>query len=91
VFGALYAQRKSVYRTIPTDTIFDDLFVAVSTIVQGRRVIQEKEAIIYDVELYRYYNKERLERLARGLLMFLCNHTALIMQLPLGVLIRFGS
>jgi cellulose synthase/poly-beta-1,6-N-acetylglucosamine synthase-like glycosyltransferase len=89
VFGALYAQRKSVYRTIPNDIIFDDLFVAVSTIVQGRRLIQEKEAIIYDVDFNRYYSKERLERLARGLLMFLWNHTALIMQLPLGFLIRF--
>ena len=89
VFGALYAQRKSVYRTIPNNIIFDDLFVAVSTIVQGRRLIQEKEAIIYDVDFNRYYSKERLERLARGLLMFLWNHTALIMQLPLGLLIRF--
>ena len=89
VFGALYAQRKSVYRTIPTDIIFDDLFVAVSTLVQGRRLIQEKKAIIYDVDLCRYYNKERLERLARGLLMFSSNHTALIMRLPLGLLIRF--
>ena len=89
VFGALYAQRKSVYRTIPTDIIFDDLFVVVSTIVQRKRLIQEKEAIIYDVDFNRYYNKERLERLARGLLMFLWNHTALIMQLPIGCLIRF--
>jgi biofilm PGA synthesis N-glycosyltransferase PgaC len=89
VFGALYAQRKSVYRTIPNDIIFDDLFVAVSTIVQGRRLIQEKEAIIYDVDFNRYYSKKRLERLARGLLMFLWKHTALIMQLPLGFLIRF--
>jgi biofilm PGA synthesis N-glycosyltransferase PgaC len=89
VFGALYAQRKSVYRTIPTDIIFDDCFVAVSTIVQGKRLIQEKDAIIYDIDLNRYYNKERLERLARGLLMFVWNHTALIMQLPIGFLIQF--
>jgi poly-beta-1,6-N-acetyl-D-glucosamine synthase len=89
VFGALYAQRKSVYRTIPTDIIFDDLFVVVSTILQNKRLIQEKEAILYDVNFNRYYNRERIERLVRGLLLFLCNHTNLIARLPLGVLIRF--
>jgi biofilm PGA synthesis N-glycosyltransferase PgaC len=89
VFGALYAQRKSVFKEIPRDIIFDDLFVVVSTVVQNKRVIQEKDAIIYDVNFSRYYNRERLERLARGLLMFLWNHTTLIMQLPIGFLIQF--
>jgi poly-beta-1,6-N-acetyl-D-glucosamine synthase len=89
VFGALYAQRKSVYRKIPTDIIFDDLFVVVSTLAQSKRLIQENEAIIYDLDLDRYYNKERIERLARGLLIFLWNHRNLIRELPAGVLMRF--
>lgn len=89
VFGALYAQRKSVYRAIPTDIIFDDLFVVVSTLVQNKRLIQESEAIIYDLDLDTYYNKERIERLARGLLIFLWNHGDLIRELPAGALIRF--
>jgi poly-beta-1,6-N-acetyl-D-glucosamine synthase len=89
VFGALYAQRKSVYRTIPTDIIFDDLFVVVSTLAQNKRLIQENESIIYDLDFDRYYNKERIERLARGLLIFLWNHGNLIRELPAGVLIRF--
>ena len=75
VFGALYAQRKSVYRTIPTDIIFDDLFVVVSTIVQHKRLVQENEAIIYDVNFNRYYNKE--SKGSQRLLLFLCNHKIL--------------
>jgi biofilm PGA synthesis N-glycosyltransferase PgaC len=89
VVGALYAQRRSVFRPIPTDIIFDDLFVVVSTVLQNKRVVQEKDAIIYDVNFTRYYNKERLERLARGLLLFYWHHSALIMQLPFGFKIRF--
>jgi biofilm PGA synthesis N-glycosyltransferase PgaC len=89
VCGALYSQRKCVFRAIPTDIIFDDLFVLVSTVLQNKRVVQEKDAIIYDVNFNRYYNSERVERLARGLLLFLWNHTTLITQLPLGFKMRF--
>ena len=89
VFGALYAQRKCVFRAIPTDIIFDDLFVVVSTVLQNKRVVQERDAIIYDVNFSRYYNGERLERLARGLLLFVWNHAALIMELPLCFRMRF--
>ena len=52
-------------------------------------MIQEKDAIVYDVNFSSYYNKERIERLARGLLIFLWNHMALIKQLPPGVLTQF--
>jgi hypothetical protein len=89
VFGALYAQRKSVYREIPTDILFDDLFVVVSTIVQKKRLITEKNAVIYDVPFKDYYMKNRIHRLARGLLIFLFNHFKLIRQLPWLVCIRF--
>ncbi|NOQ75921.1 MAG: glycosyltransferase [Crocinitomix sp.] len=89
VYGALYAQRKSVYRKIPTDLLFDDLFVVVSTISQGMRLVQEKEAVIYDVSFYSYYKPERVQRLTRGLLLFLFNHKKLIFSLPPTVLFRF--
>lgn len=89
IFGALYAQRKSVYRIIPTDILFDDLFVTVSTINQNMRLIQEKEAVIYDLNFKTYYSQERLERLTRGLLIFLYRHFSLIRKLPFSVLIRF--
>ena len=89
VFGALYAQRRSVFRTIPTDILFDDLFVVVSTIAQGKRLVQEKEAVIRDVEFNHYYTRERLERLTRGLLVFLYRHFALIRELPATTFCRF--
>jgi biofilm PGA synthesis N-glycosyltransferase PgaC len=89
VFGALYAQRKSVFREIPKNLLFDDLFVVVSTLNQGKRVIQEQEAVIYDVEFDTYYQKERIRRLVRGLLIFLTNQSRLIFSLPTNTLIRF--
>lgn len=89
LFGALYAQRKSVYKTIPTDILFDDLFVVVSTLAQGKRLIQEKEAVIYDVYFDTYYTKERIERLTRGLLVFFFKHAALIRTMPTRLLMRF--
>ena len=89
VYGALYAQRKSVYRKIPSNLLFDDLFVVVSTLSQRKRVVQEKAAVIYDVHFERYYEKERIRRLVRGLLIFLFNQPSLIFSLPVGTLIRF--
>lgn len=89
VYGALYAQRKSVYRKIPSTLLFDDLFVVVSTLSQRKRVVQEKEAVIYDVTFETYYEKERIRRLVRGLLIFFFNQPSLIFSLPIGTLIRF--
>lgn len=89
VFGALYAQRRSVFREIPTDLLFDDLFVTVSTIAQKYRLVTEKNAVIYDVPFEEYYQENRIRRLARGLLIFLFNHFDMIRQLPATTLIRF--
>ncbi|PHR26332.1 MAG: hypothetical protein COA38_14970 [Fluviicola sp.] len=89
IFGALYAQRKSVFRKIPSNLLFDDLFVVVSTLTQNKRVIQESEAVIYDVEFDTYYQKERIRRLVRGLLIFLVDQSKLIRSLPKPVLCRF--
>lgn len=89
VFGALYAQRKDVFRTIPTDLLFDDLFVIVSTLAQGKRLIAEKGAVIYDVDFHQYYGPNRLSRLARGLLLFYTNQRESIGKLSAGNYMRF--
>jgi len=89
IYGALYAQRKSVFRPIPEDILFDDLFVVVSTLVQKKRLITEKNAVIYDLPFETYYRKNRIQRLVRGLLVFLSRHFRLIRQLPVGTMIRF--
>jgi biofilm PGA synthesis N-glycosyltransferase PgaC len=82
LYGALYAQRKEIFRPIPNHLLFDDFFVAVSTLSQKKRLIQEKYAVLYDVPFPDYYNRERIERLARGLLIFLFNNYQLIRKIP---------
>jgi biofilm PGA synthesis N-glycosyltransferase PgaC len=89
VYGALYAQRKTIYRKVPADLLFDDLFVVVSTIAQGKRLVQEKNAIIYDIDFGKYYQQERIERLTRGLLIFLVKQWQLILKMPAQPLFRF--
>ena len=89
VFGALYAQRKSVFRQIPAQLLFDDLFVIVSTILQGKRLIMDQHAVIYDVPFNEYYLENRIQRLARGLLIFLFTQFRMMLKLPFTVLIRF--
>lgn len=89
LYGALYAQKKPVFRTIPEDLLFDDLFQIVSTLSQGKRIYAEKNAVIYDIPFDTYYQKNRIHRLARGLLIFLFNHHRLIFKLPVPTLFRF--
>ena len=87
--GALYAQRKSLFKPFPENLLFDDLFVIVSTLSQQKRLVQEREAVIYDVHFKKYYQQERLQRLARGLLIFLVNQQGLLRQLKPAELYRF--
>ncbi len=89
VYGALYAQRKSIFRKFPPDILFDDLFVVVSTLTQHKRLIQDKESVIYDVHFDSYYKGERIQRLARGLLLFLMEQNKLIQKLKYNDLFRF--
>ena len=89
VFGALYAQRRSVFREFPDDILFDDLFVVVSTILQKKRLVNEDSAVIYDIPFSDYYVKDRINRLARGLLIFLFNHYKMIFSLPFNYSFRF--
>jgi cellulose synthase/poly-beta-1,6-N-acetylglucosamine synthase-like glycosyltransferase len=89
VFGALYAQRKSAFREFPSDLLFDDLFVVVSTLLQKKRLVSDKNAVIYDLSFEEYYGQNRIQRLARGLLIFLVNHFGMIRQLPFLTFMRF--
>ncbi|MBK7214446.1 MAG: glycosyltransferase [Bacteroidales bacterium] len=89
VFGALYAQRREFFRPFPTNILFEDLFVVVSTLVQGKRLIQERDAVIYDLNFNSYYKRERIERLARGLLLFLLEQRKLIGSMNLLDMLRF--
>ncbi|MDI9341854.1 MAG: glycosyltransferase [Sediminibacterium sp.] len=87
--GALYAQRKSIFRPFPSDILFDDLFAIVSTLNQGKRLIQAPDAFMYDIPFKKYYSNDRIERLARGLLIFLVTYWHEIRRLPTDMLFRF--
>ncbi|MFA7273704.1 MAG: glycosyltransferase [Crocinitomicaceae bacterium] len=89
IFGALYAQRKTNFREIPEDLLFDDLYVTASVLGQDTRLIQEKNAIIYDFNFLQYYDKERMMRLTRGLLLFLFLHFDVIRKIPFRLRIQF--
>jgi poly-beta-1,6-N-acetyl-D-glucosamine synthase len=91
VYGALYAQRKTAFRSFPEDLLFDDLFVVISTLQQKKRLIQvqDKDAIIHDIEFEKYYRKERIERLVRGLLIFYHSQKKQIHSLPSKMILRF--
>jgi cellulose synthase/poly-beta-1,6-N-acetylglucosamine synthase-like glycosyltransferase len=89
VYGALYAQRKEVFREFPEDILFDDLYVVVSTILQKKRLVAEEKAVIYDVPFSDYYVQDRINRLARGLLLFLFRHFNMIRRMPLQYFMRF--
>ncbi len=89
IHGALYAQRKSLFRDFPSNILFDDLYAVVSILTQGKRLIQSKEVTIIDVSLYQYYTKNRLERLTRGMLIFLVRYWREIKQLSFGTFLRF--
>lgn len=89
VYGALYALHRSTFRPIPTNILFDDLFVLTSTLAQKKRVVQVESAIIYEVNFDTYYQEERIQRLTRGLLIFLTTHLTLIFKIPIRTLFHF--
>ena len=89
VYGALYAQRRSIFRKFPEDQLFDDLYVIISTLSQNKRLVQEPNAIIHDLEFNKYYSGERLERLVRGLLIFIIKERKMLFKINIPDLIRF--
>lgn len=89
IYGALYAQRKSVFRKFPEDQLFDDLCVIANTLSQNKRLIIEPKAVIYDVNFQTYYGRERLERLTRGLLVFINKQWSVLTTIGFWNLYRF--
>jgi biofilm PGA synthesis N-glycosyltransferase PgaC len=46
--GAIYAIRRSLFESIPRDTILDDVFVPMKIVCKGRRNVFEAGAVAYD-------------------------------------------
>jgi cellulose synthase/poly-beta-1,6-N-acetylglucosamine synthase-like glycosyltransferase len=85
VYGALYAIRKFCYKKIPCETILDDLLISLQIIAQKKYVKIENRAIVYDLDICRFYSKNRTIRIIQGLMQMLREHFRLIMSLPLRV------
>ncbi len=81
-YGAFYALRRQYFRPIPEDTILDDLYLPTAVLAQGKRVLFEPNALVYDVDINRFYVDLRIARMIKGLLQFLDVHSSLIAQLP---------
>jgi poly-beta-1,6-N-acetyl-D-glucosamine synthase len=46
--GALYAIRKKLFRSIPSDTLLDDVLIPMQAMAQGYRCVLEDGAVVYD-------------------------------------------
>jgi cellulose synthase/poly-beta-1,6-N-acetylglucosamine synthase-like glycosyltransferase len=51
VTGALYAMRRECFRGVPQATVLDDVYIPMSIVLQGRRVVLERRALAYDEPL----------------------------------------
>ncbi len=47
--GALYALRRSGFQPIPADLLLDDVAIPMQVVMQGKRCLFERQAIVYDV------------------------------------------
>jgi cellulose synthase/poly-beta-1,6-N-acetylglucosamine synthase-like glycosyltransferase len=83
IYGALYAQRKSTTSVIPSNIIFDDLYVLASALSRNLKIKQADDAIIQDAKFVNYYAEERIQRLTRGLLLFFFRHFELLRKMSL--------
>lgn len=89
IHGACYALRRECFRPVREDLIFDDLFTVASVHAQGFGIVQVEGARFTDVSFGLYYGRERVERLARGLLLFALNGRSVIAGMPIGKRLRF--
>lgn len=49
VTGAIYATKKSLFQTIPNNTVLDDVLIPMNVVMQNKRVLFEPTAIAYDI------------------------------------------
>jgi glycosyltransferase involved in cell wall biosynthesis len=81
VYGALYALKKSCFVPIPTNTILDDLLIALHVLRAGKRVVFEPRAVVVDIEIDPFYGRERTLRIINGLWQLWVVHAKTILAL----------
>jgi cellulose synthase/poly-beta-1,6-N-acetylglucosamine synthase-like glycosyltransferase len=60
--GALYAIRRAYFRPIPAGTILDDVLIPMNIVLQGKRVVFEPTAKVFDVPSSDAAREERRKR-----------------------------
>ncbi len=83
VCGALYTLKKEYFEPLPMDTILDDLVIAMNVMKNGKRVVHEPNAIVYDVPFDEFYSGRRQGRITAGLMQILKKHRGLLMKIGL--------
>lgn len=83
VCGALYTLKKEYFEPLPKDTILDDLVIAMNVMKNGKRVVYEPNAIVYDVPFDEFYSGRRQGRITAGLIQILKKHRGLLMKIGL--------
>jgi biofilm PGA synthesis N-glycosyltransferase PgaC len=92
VTGALYALRRECFRPIPADTVLDDVLIPMNVVLQGRRVLFEERAMVFD----RFSPDARVERLRKvrtlaGNFQLVARHPVLLAPWRNPVALQFAS
>lgn len=82
VYGALYVARKQFIDPLPKNTILDDLYISLSILSKGKKVIMDTSARIYELEFDKFYPKERTLRIIYGLFQFIIENFTLYKRIP---------
>jgi biofilm PGA synthesis N-glycosyltransferase PgaC len=92
VTGALYALRRECFRSLPTDTILDDVVIPMNVVMQGRRVVFEKRAMAFDTASRDYrHEKLRKVRTLAGNYQLIVSHPRYLVPLRNPVLLQLVS
>jgi poly-beta-1,6-N-acetyl-D-glucosamine synthase len=76
--GAIYAMRRSLAVTIPTDMLLDDMYLPLSAYFKGYRLVMEREAKAYDIPTSREAEFRRKVRTLAGNFQILMAYPALL-------------
>lgn len=90
--GGIYAIRKDLFTSIPTDTIIDDFLISMNVLEQGKRLVFEHEAIAYE-DVSKSFRDEfwRKVRIGAGCLQFLLRKRDLFLKVPIFVTFAYLS
>ena len=73
--GAIYALRSTLFRPIPDDTLIDDVVIPMQVVLQGYRVLYEKQAIAADPQpVSAEVESHRKRRTLAGNFQMLCRY-----------------